>query len=404
MNKLMVLATISLASNFALAAKWDKVNNPSFFNVIANSPMRFDFTALPLAATLKDDRLGWSETYWPSNKGGIAYRWSSPNPTPFKYKLHPKEEVLRMSEEELSQLSPSELYDLAQGDYDYRLTKKVLGKYKAEDAWWEGICHGWSLAALNYPEPAKTVVINKDGVKVPFGSSDVKGLLAMHDAFNSQGMYARIGGRCKIIGKVEGEAFPEDGPVPPPKAADANLPECVDVNAGAFHLVLSNMIGLNSQGFVADVDRFNDIWNQPVIAYKSEIVGEVSLSGLDVKNGVSKKIQVKTLMTYGDELEFYSEEEVKKGTVGFVSKEPVTGTPAQTNGTKNYEYILELDMSGKIIGGEWITESRPDMLWMKKKDPSFNDGKFMRGVSLSGLNKIYRPVQRPINFHASEPE
>ena len=156
-------------------------------------------------------------------------------------------------------------------DYSYSLTKKVLGSVKPTDLWWEGICHGWSQAASNYSEPEQVVVTNKDGVKVPFGSSDVKGLLAMHDAYNSKGTFARVGDRCDVRGKVAGEESEEDGPIKPPSAADANKDKCADVNAGAFHVVITNMIGINSQGFVADVDRFNDVWNQPVTPLTGEV-------------------------------------------------------------------------------------------------------------------------------------
>ncbi len=73
--------------------------------------------------------------------------------------------------------------------------------------------------------------------------------------------------------------------------------------------------------------------------------------------------------------------------IGFVTKEPVTGTPMQTDTVRNYEYILELNAYGDITGGEWISESRPDMLWMKRRDSEFRNGKF----PLAGLNRIYRP-------------
>jgi hypothetical protein len=94
-------------------------------------------------------------------------------------------------------------------------------------------------------------------------------------------------------------------------------------------------------------------------------------------------------MTYGEELMFYDPEEAAKGELGFVSKEPVTGTPAQTTKSKDYEYVLELDIAGNIIGGEWISETRPDMLWMKKKDDKFLNGR----LPLAGLNLIYKPVK-----------
>ena len=38
--------------------------------------------------------------------------------------------------------------------------------------------------------------------------------------------------------------------------------------------------------------------------------------------------------------------------------------------TDHYEYVLELDAAGKIIGGEWVGEARythPDFLWLPIK-------------------------------------
>jgi hypothetical protein len=393
MKKLVVLASLCLVSQ-AYAAKWDKANLPGYFNIVAGGPMKVNLNDAPAAAKLADDRYGWSESYWPSMLGGISYRWNHPTPNPFKYKLFSKEEILKMSEAELSQLSPSELYDIAQDDYKYSLTKKVQKQYSERDLWWEGICHGWAQAASNYPEPDKTVVVNKSGVKVPFGASDVKGLLAMHEAYNGKGSYARVGARCKVVGKVPGEAFPEDGIVPFPSAKDAARPECSDVNAGTFHIVLTSMIGVYSKGFVADVDRFNDVWNQPVVGYETNLnkgkLEEFSVTPEEFRNGIARKVRVKTIMSYGDELEFETPELVSEGLLNFVSKNPVTGTSSQLTSVKNYEYILELDSFDNIVGGEWISESRPDMMWMMKADKNFRDGKF----PLEGLNKIYKPVAR----------
>ena len=389
MKKLAVLATLCLVGS-AHAEKWNSSNNPTYFNPVMSTPMSMNMSSLPLAAKLRDERLGWSETFWPANKGGVAFRWNAADPQPFKYKLKSKAELMSMSEEEMSELSPAELYDISQGDYKYSLTKKVLGFNSPTDLWWEGICHGWSLAAVHYPEPDQVIVTNKDGIKVPFGSSDVKGLLALHDATNSKGFYVRVGDRCGQKGKVEGEAFPEDGYVAPISSKAAARPECQDVNAGAFHLVIANMIGINSQGFIADIDRYNDVWNQPIVGYESQIMGEEPVSAADAKAGVVKKVRVKTDMTYGDELEFRTPELEHEGVVGFVSKLPVTRTPMQTNGVRHYEYVLELNVRGDIIGGEWISESRPDMLWMKRKDPAFTNGKY----PLAGLNMIYKPVAK----------
>ncbi len=386
---LKAIVPFFLLMNSALAEKWNRSNNPDFFNVIIGKSVEKNFQKLPLKASIKDDRYGWSESYWPSYLGGIAYRWNHPFPNPFSYEFHTKEELLQMSEDQLAQLSPAELYDIAMGDYSYKLTKKVLNKYSPDDLWWEGICHGWALAALHYPEPDKTSLINKDGIRVSFGSSDVKALVSMHDAFNSRGFYVRVGDRCAAEGKVVGEGSEEDFNQTP-SSQDASKSACRDVNPGAFHIVLGSLIGIHSKGFVADVDRYNDVWNQPVTGYESEIIKSLPLSKTDLKNGVSKKIQIKTKMIYGEELQFFTQSALDEGENNFVSKEPVTGTIAQAFKAKNYEYILELSSSDNIMGGEWISETRPDMIWMKTKDYSFNSS----SLPLEGLNKIYKPVVR----------
>lgn len=366
-------------------------NSPFVFNKAIGTKMMTDLNSLPKSGKLADDRLGWSETYWPSNKGSIAYRWNSKNPQPFKEKFKSLEELRRMSQTEMNELSPAELYDISQGDYNYSLTKKVLGLVSPQDLWWEGICHGWAPAALNYPEPSPVVITNKDGIRVPFGSSDVKALLSLYFSYNyDRSLYSSVGIRCSASGKVPGEGDERDSNPNPPTPEAANSPECTDVNAASFHLIITNLIGIHSKGFVADIDRFNDVWNQPVTAYSYQITGEEPTGGEDAMNGVSKRVRVALKMTYGEELKFWTPELAATGIQNFVSKLPVTGTPHQKNLTKNYEYYLELDAKGNITGGEWISESRPDFLWLILREPKFKNSTF----SLGGLNSIYQPVRR----------
>lgn len=388
--KRMIPLCLLVAATVVHAEKYDAANSPANFNKILGTTMVMNFDSLPLSGKLSDDRLGWSETYWPANKGGIAYRWSHPDPQPFKYHLNTKKELLKMSEKEIGMLSPSELYDISQSDYNYTLTKKVLGSVSSKDLWWEGICHGWSLAAANYPEPAPVVITNRDGIRVPFGSSDVKGLLAMHDAYNYKGTYAQIGMRCNASGKVPGEGDERDANPNPPLPEIANSSDCKDVNAGAFHVAVSNMIGIHSKSFVADVDRFNDIWNQPVTGYSSQITGEEEVTSEDRARGVERKIKVATKFVYGEELKFWTPELEATGIKNFVSKLPVTGTEHQEFRSKNYEYVIELDYKGNITGGEWLTETRPDFMWMITRDKRFNNSPY----PLAGLNTIYHPVKR----------
>lgn len=393
MKTVLLLSLVTLMPLSAHADVFESGNSPIFFKKISGTELITSMNQLPKKGGLIDSRYGWSESYWPSNKGGIAYRWNHPNPQPFKYKLHTREELMKMGRDELSQLSPAELYDIAMGDYNYTLTKTAFRKYTTRDLWWEGICHGWAQAAINYPEPAKVLISNPDGIKVPFGSSDVKALLAMHEAYNYKNpdqSWAFAGRRCKVNGKVEGEGDHRDANPNPPAEELANTPDCKDVNAGAFHVILTNMLGVHGRGFVADIDRFNDVWNQPITGYTSSVIGEEAVSDLDATQGITRRLRVLTKMDYGEELKFYTPELAAAGNLNFVSKEPVTGTSHQKILTKNYEYFLELNAAGKVVGGTWISETRPDFLWMYARRKDFKNSP----VPLGGLGRIYKPIRR----------
>ncbi len=391
--KFYFLCSLVLATAPAWAELWDGGSHPANFNRIAGMNIITDFNSLPQSGKLSDDRLGWSESYWPSNKGGIAYRWNHPNPQPFKYRLHSKDELMKMNQEELGQLSPAELYDISNNDYNYTLTKRAFNLYSTRDLWWEGICHGWAQAAINFPEPEPVTLTNRDGIKVTFGSSDVKSLLAMHEAYNYKGeKFAFAGRRCKVNGKVEGEGDDRDRPEHRAYPAQdlAESPDCRDVNAGAFHVIMGNMLGLLGKGFVADIDRFNDVWNQPITGYTSQVVAEEPVSGSDRSRGVERKVRVKMKMEYGEELKFYTPELAAQGHQNFVSKKPVTLTPHQKFLTKDYEYIVEINGRGQVIGGEWITQTRPDFMWMYGRSKEFKSGP----INLTHLKHIYRPLRR----------
>ncbi len=391
--KNLILILFLIITTTAKAELFDSSSHPSNFNRIAGISIITNFYSLPRSGRISDDRLGWSESYWPSNKGGIAYRWNHPQPAPFKYKLLSKEELMRMTEEEISQLSPAELYDISNDDYNYTLTRKVLGKYSLKDLWWEGICHGWAQAAINFPEPKPITYINKGGIRIPIGSSDIKALLAMHEAYNYKGeKFAFAGKRCRVKGKVVGEAddrdHPSDRNYPDPELAESS--ECKDVNAGAFHVIISNMLGLLGKGFVADIDRFNDVWNQPIVSFKSSLLNEEPIDGEDKLRGIEKKMRVKLEMTYSEELKFYTPELEAQGHKNFVSKFPVTLTPHQKFLTRNYEYIVELNGAGNVVGGVWVSQTRPDFMWHYARSSQFKNSP----IPLSHLKEIYRPIRR----------
>lgn len=376
--RLALFSAALILSATAHADRWNGANSPAGISRITGKPVNYRLSALPLRAELSNPHYIWSDTFWPAKLGGIAYRWNNePNPEPFKYRLLSKMEVKAASVSDLERLSPSEKYDIYMGNYNYPLTKKVLSMNSPRDLWWEGICHGWAQAAVMHIEPARNDLRNPDGVLVPFGSSDVKGLIDFYYAkVHQTNKRFQVGKRCKAVGKVPGEGDRRDRVTAEPSASARNSADCSDVNAGAFHVVMANMIGLNDKGLVVEIDRYNDVWNQPVGKYDAEIIS---------RNG--NKVHVRMNMTYGEELNLLTPEEAND-VGGFMSMFHVTGTPANTTRNRIYDYILELDNMGNIVGGEWISNSRPDFLWSKMGTDRFSNEKY----GLGGLNEIYRPV------------
>ncbi len=388
--KLSLISAVLVFAGAAQAERWNAANNPNMITRMTKKPLVTKFSDLPLSATLTNTHFIWSDTYWPSNKGGIAYRWNAePEPQNFTYRKHSKAELQRMTTAQLEKLSPTEKYDIYMGRYDYPLTRKVMAQNTPRDLWWEGICHGWAQAAVMHPEPDRVDLRNADGIVVPFGSSDVKGLMDFYYAkVHKTNERFQIGKRCKAQGKVPGEDSDRDRVRTEPNPVLANSPDCADTNAGAFHLAMTNMVGLNDMGFVVEVDRYNDVWNQPMGEYKSWVVSERAANRSEARGGAAKIVRVRTDMTYGEELNLL-EPSQRNDEGGFMSMFPVSNTPDNTKLTKNYEYTLELDAAGNVIGGRWLTKTRPDFIWSKAKANRFLDGDF----GLAGLNRIYQPVR-----------
>lgn len=309
---------------------------------IMASGFSHDFHELPLEGSVEIGPKAWSGHYWPSQEGGINVRWNHPSKEGFKYKSPKKEQVLNMSLAERAQLSPSEKYDLFTGQYDYpmkALASSTANRFAAD---WAGICHGWAPATLHHNEPTPKTLVNPDGIEIPFGSSDIKALLSYYYAFHHETDTSyQMGLRC-FFGDWMG-----------------GLRNCdQDLNAGSFHIVVSNMLGLRKQGFMADVDRFKEVWNQPIVAYKSRIVANNLRPSRESATGTVREVRITTEFFYVDE-------------VDNVTWDIVHGTQDQLISSRKYRYRLELDAEGKILGGTWESKQRPDFLWNKDKATEF---------------------------------
>src|SRR5690606_16513013 len=105
-----------------------------------------------------------------------------------------------------------------------------------------------------------------------------------------------------------------------------------------------------------------------IVKYESTVVNANLPPRRGSARGTARRVQVKTLMTVVME--------IKQN-----SWYPTNGTEDHINAERNYEYYLELDEQDTIVGGEWISHSRPDFIWNMAKAESFN-GQYARVMEL----------------------
>lgn len=368
-------------------AHWDQANAPE---LMGNNYER-NFSKLPLTANLKT--LPWSDDYWPTYKGGITFRWNQKvtgqDSQSWTYSI---EDANNLKTPVIS-LSPAEKYDLYLGRSDFPLTKyerkrtkimqTVPGSPEYKEGFkipeWEGLCHAWSPATLQYKNPAPITVVGKNGQEISFGSSDIKALLTYHLHLNKSSRKRFLGSRCnldfaELENKVANNEITEKE-----RDEKMNSASCKDTNAGAFHVALTNQIGLMNQGFVADITRDSEVWNQPVYGYDVYIMDTKDGASEGAAPGTVKEVTVFTTMRYIEETE--------------QSFDLVTA-PSYIKKIE-YQYRLELNKNGEIIGGEWDTEERPDFIWKSAPVPFGGYFKELEGLYKKSIQYL-EPQPSPI--------
>ncbi len=293
---------------------------------------------------MKYDPKAWSGHWWPSKDGGINNRWNSATREGFGYRSPTKAELLKLTPEQISTLSPTEKFDIAFQRYNYPLRSEVGATVAMNASDWDGICHGWAPASINHDEPVAFSVKNHDGITINFGSSDIKALLSYGYASNiDNSSESHMGLRCNFGRWTGGQR------------------ECdQDLNAGAFHIILTNELGIKHRSFVADLDRFEQVWNQPIAAYNVKSISKPRRPSQGAAASAVKEVVVKVKVFYVNE---------SKPEMGHV-----LGTPKQEFADVDYEYSLELNAAGNIVGGNWISTNRPDFVWTKAKINTFSRG------------------------------
>ncbi len=367
MQKLVLFIVLFLyLPNSAFSfSRWDELNKPTIFE------LDYEFNLKKLSKNGFLSVTPWSDDYYPTDKGGISYRWNQPNYSNetelFGYNLL---NLNNLNGVNLAELSPSEKWDIFIGDKDWGLTNyerkrtKIMRTVPGSSSYnpdykipsWEGLCHSWATATLLFEAPEPVTMVSANGVSVPFGASDIKALLTMFmDTTESQTKF--LGSRCNLSrnelkeklakGEITAEEY-ADGMV------ELNGPECEDVNAGAFHIVLANQLNKRDEGFVADITRDLEVWNQPVIGFESQMGTPEKGASPGSAEGTVFQVYVETKMYYISEIPMSWTSEFNKESIE----------------AEIYEYILELDKDLNILGGKWLTEDHPDFIW-KRERPDF---------------------------------
>ncbi|WP_141732180.1 hypothetical protein [Oligoflexus tunisiensis] len=388
---------------------WNRRNDPAIMGIDGLSQKyqyETKFDLLPLSAGLP--KTPWSDYYWPTYKGGLTYRWSQPGAELDRYAYAIKP-FAALTPAEIAVLSPAEKYDLYMGFEDYRTTrterertgalKRVPGQPEYDARLrpipgWEGLCHAWAPATLAFDEPEAVVVKGKTGVEIPFASSDINGLLTMFLHHVPAPRVSFLGGRCEedlssiqdrideVRNAAEGSPYftwtaeareAEIQRLTGELTARGESIECRDTNAGAFHLVLTNQVARMKEGFVADVTRDDEVWNQAVHGYSVQIESVKEGRSYDAAPRTVKEVTVTTTMKYIVEVPYHHD----RGAYNL----------ADAEASVDYRYRVELDRNGDVIGGKWLSYDRPDFLW-KQETPKF-EGLF------SGVEEIYKIATAP---------
>jgi hypothetical protein len=150
--------------------------------------------------------------------------------------------------------------------------------------------------------------------------------------------------------------------------------QCFDTNPGAWHLAVVNQLGVSKRGMIMDASFDYQVWNQPLLGYQYTYFNPQTLKQTEK---LAEATTTKTAFTADIFKKYRSPKAVSF--VGIVmrvtymgengnSQEHTDTSDNDSIATVDYYYDLELDAAGKIIGGEWYSNSHPDFLWTPPKD------------------------------------
>ncbi len=364
------------------ADAWDSRNDPERFASFLDKDLAYELAGLPKSG--EADNKPWPGSYWPTYMDSANHRWEGKGTwSPLeKYDL-----VFNgwVPEEGFSDLRPfdpngcgtdnwdkdyySGLGPAAKFQSEYKGNKNSRDGQDSDDdgmtdecdtesndgvEFWWGLCHAWTPAAMNEPEPRYPVTLNG----VTFQTADIKALLmVVYDSSKS----VIIGGRCntKDVERDENGRIKDD--------------KCRDTNAGTFHVSLANFLGRYNMSIAEDRTYDYEVWNQPIHSFDVEELDEVDETRA-VQLRLGEDTAEGTRYPHNPDAKRWAEvkTKVRYVTESHAESRPLVPELESYLRTDRYHYLLEMDGDGNIIGGEWLNakvtresgfSNQPDFLW-----------------------------------------
>jgi hypothetical protein len=144
---------------------------------------------------------------------------------------------------------------------------------------------------------------------------------------------------------------------------------CLDTNPGSFHLALINQLGLSRRPLIADISAGPEVWNKVIVVYEHSYFRP---GARNLTQNIAQAI-IKTDSYPHDPYKKYRSKDasyiVGISTEVTYMKEVPLHQRLRAESSEDFEkvrywYDLELDSTGKIIGGEWHSQVHPDFLWV----------------------------------------
>jgi hypothetical protein len=282
-----------------------------------------------------------------------------------------------------NQLGALTKYDQAFYSGESKSAKWELEHHSRPSPAWYGHCNGTAVSVSRYQSPKSSVKRPRNCVVgsascVEFSPSDIRALIAEMN-MNSKAKFIS-GRRCNLSAAAIQSR-------PPLRADPQVMDACDDVNPGSFHVSLVNFIGRMKQPIIFDENMTDEVWNYPIYKYRYSSSGPLD------------EAQAVAALQLGDQIDSWVFNPKARSWVKIEmiisyrnASNEIPGNAGQIGDAseKTYEYILELDDNGDIIGGEWVGNYRynhPDFIWMPF-EPATPTGDDSRGNPLLSNKEV----------------